>query len=102
MPQTPEASGLNNDTPSDDQSTINSSTIHSPPPADSTRGISPDAHAASEILLSKLRSDPDGYYAASPNIIELASYFNGGNDGNTLINKDSNPPEEFILRGLLQ
>ena len=33
---------------------------------------------------------------------ELASYFNGGNEGDMLINKDSNPPEEFILRGLLQ
>ena len=26
-----------------------------------------------------------------------ASYFNGGNEGDMLINKDSNPPEEFIL-----
>ena len=101
MPQMPEASALNNDAPSDapsdDQRTINSSTINSSPPADSNCDISPHMHAASEILLSKLRSDSDGYCAALPNIIELASYFNGGNEGDMLINKDSNPPEEFIL-----
>ncbi|KAH7926342.1 hypothetical protein BV22DRAFT_1128233 [Leucogyrophana mollusca] len=67
-----------------------------PPPQSSS-----SAQNTPDQILNKLRTSPNGYYAATPNLADLAEFFLGGRSGDVLVAKHSSK-EEFILRGLFE
>ncbi|KAH7924254.1 hypothetical protein BV22DRAFT_1165729 [Leucogyrophana mollusca] len=77
-----------------------SSSPHPHPPSTPPPQTSSSYFVSAQDVLEKLRTAPNGTYAATPNLASTAEYFQGGREGDVLVSKLGETHEEYLLRGV--